>query len=125
MAVTSSKRARVTLPTDEQILIEREFDAPKDLVYQAYTTPDLVKRWWHANRGEVTLVEMTPVCRSTDWRQPVVVPDDSENGRPPSLGHDPVGFQVAKPGPPAGRPGRRCGHDRARGRQAGPRHRLG
>jgi uncharacterized protein YndB with AHSA1/START domain len=58
MAVTSSKRARLTLPTDEQILIEREFDAPKDLVYRAFTTPELVKRWWHANRGEVTLVEI-------------------------------------------------------------------
>lgn len=58
MAVTSSKRAMVTLPTDEQILIEREFDAPKHLVYKAYTTPELVKRWWHANRGEVRLVEI-------------------------------------------------------------------
>jgi len=29
----------VTLPTDEQILITREFDAPKHLVYTAWTTP--------------------------------------------------------------------------------------
>jgi uncharacterized protein YndB with AHSA1/START domain len=58
MAVTSNNRATVTLPTDEQILIEREFDAPKHLVYKAYTTPELVARWWHAKRGEVTLVEI-------------------------------------------------------------------
>ena len=58
MTVTSSKRATVTLPTDEQILIEREFDAPRELVYKAYTTPELVKRWWHAKRGEVTSVEI-------------------------------------------------------------------
>jgi uncharacterized protein YndB with AHSA1/START domain len=58
MTLTSSSRAKVTLPTDEQILIEREFEAPRHLVYQAYTTPDLVKRWWHANRGEVTSVEI-------------------------------------------------------------------
>ena len=58
MAVTSNKRATVSLPTDEQILIEREFDAPKHLVYNAYTTPELVKQWWHANRGEVTSVEI-------------------------------------------------------------------
>jgi hypothetical protein len=31
MTVTSN-RAAVTLPTDEQILIEREFDAPRELV---------------------------------------------------------------------------------------------
>jgi uncharacterized protein YndB with AHSA1/START domain len=58
MAVTSSGTATVTLPADEQILITREFDAPKDLVYKAFTTPELVKRWWSANRGEVTIVEI-------------------------------------------------------------------
>ena len=57
-AVTSSGTATVTLPTDEQILITREFAAPKHLVYKAWTTPELVKRWWHANRGEVTIAEI-------------------------------------------------------------------
>ena len=56
--VTSSGTATVTLPTDEQILITREFDAPKHLVYRAWTTPELVKRWWSANRGEVTIAEI-------------------------------------------------------------------
>jgi uncharacterized protein YndB with AHSA1/START domain len=56
VAVTSSATA-VTLPTDEQILITREFEVPKHLVYKAWTTPDLIKRWWSANRGEVTIVE--------------------------------------------------------------------
>jgi uncharacterized protein YndB with AHSA1/START domain len=67
MAVTSSNRAKVTLPTDEQILITREFDAPRDLVYRAYTTPELVRRWWHANRGEVTLIEIDLRVGGT-WR---------------------------------------------------------
>jgi uncharacterized protein YndB with AHSA1/START domain len=48
----------LTLPTDEQILITREFDAPKHLVYKAWTTPELVKRWWNAKRGEVTIAEI-------------------------------------------------------------------
>ena len=43
MAMTSSGSAVVTLPTDTEILITREFDAPKHLVYRAYTEPDLVK----------------------------------------------------------------------------------
>jgi uncharacterized protein YndB with AHSA1/START domain len=55
---TSSGTATVTLPTDEQILITREFDAPKHLVYKAFTTPELVRRWWHANRGEMTVAEI-------------------------------------------------------------------
>jgi uncharacterized protein YndB with AHSA1/START domain len=56
--MTSSGPAQVTLPTDEQILITREFDAPKHLVYKAWTTPELVERWWHANRGKVTLIDI-------------------------------------------------------------------
>jgi uncharacterized protein YndB with AHSA1/START domain len=58
MAVTSSGTATVTLPSDDQILITREFDAPKDLVYKAYTTPELVRRWWSGERGEMTLCEI-------------------------------------------------------------------
>jgi uncharacterized protein YndB with AHSA1/START domain len=42
--MTSSGTATVTLPTDTEILITREFDAPRHLVYRAWTTPDLVKR---------------------------------------------------------------------------------
>jgi uncharacterized protein YndB with AHSA1/START domain len=69
--VTSNRTATVTLPTDEQILITREFDAPRDLVYRAWTTPELVERWWHANRGEVTLVEIDLRVGGT-WRYVMV-----------------------------------------------------
>jgi uncharacterized protein YndB with AHSA1/START domain len=58
MAMTSSGTAAVTLPSDTQILITREFAAPKHLVYKAWTTPELIKRWWSANRGEVTIAEV-------------------------------------------------------------------
>jgi uncharacterized protein YndB with AHSA1/START domain len=58
MPVTSSRKATLTLPTDEQILITREFAAPRDLVFRAWTTPELVRRWWHANRGRVTVAEI-------------------------------------------------------------------
>jgi uncharacterized protein YndB with AHSA1/START domain len=50
--------AVVTLPTDTQILISREFDAPRHLIWKAWTTPELVKRWWHANRGTVTQADI-------------------------------------------------------------------
>jgi uncharacterized protein YndB with AHSA1/START domain len=73
MAV-SSGTATVTLPTDEQILITREFDAPKELVYKAFTTPELVKRWWHANRGEVTLVQID-LRVGGRWRYVMVTTD--------------------------------------------------
>jgi uncharacterized protein YndB with AHSA1/START domain len=57
-AMTGSGTAKVTLPTDEQILITREFDAPRHLVYKAWTTPELVKRWWSGGHGEVTIAEI-------------------------------------------------------------------
>jgi uncharacterized protein YndB with AHSA1/START domain len=53
MAAATSGTAKVTLPTDTQILITREFDAPKHLVYKAYTTPELVSRWWPGRRGKM------------------------------------------------------------------------
>ncbi len=43
-----------TLPSDNEILIARDFDAPADLLFRAWTTPDLVKRWWAGDRGKVT-----------------------------------------------------------------------
>ena len=57
-AMTTSGTAKVTLPTDEQILITREFDAPRHLVYRAWTTPELVMRWWSGGHGEVTVAEI-------------------------------------------------------------------
>ena len=77
MAVTSSGTATVTLPTDRQILITREFDAPKHLVYRAWTTPELVKRWWHANRGEATIAEIDLRVGGA-WRYVMVTPDGVE-----------------------------------------------
>ena len=58
VAAASKGTAVVTLPTNTQILIMREFDAPKHLVYKAWTTPELIKRWWSANRGEVTVADV-------------------------------------------------------------------
>ena len=38
--------ATVTLPSDTEILISREFDAPRELVWQALTSPSHLLRWW-------------------------------------------------------------------------------
>jgi len=48
----------VTLPADDQILIEREFAAPARLVWRAVTEPDLVRQWCHAGRSEMTACEI-------------------------------------------------------------------
>jgi uncharacterized protein YndB with AHSA1/START domain len=78
-AATSSGTASVTLPADDQILITREFAAPKELVYKAFTTPELVKRWWHARRGEVRVAEID-LRVGGKWRYVMVTDDGVEVG---------------------------------------------
>jgi uncharacterized protein YndB with AHSA1/START domain len=76
-AVTSSGKAVVTLPTDKQIRIRREFDAPRHLVYRASTEPELIKRWWAGKRGEVTSVDHD-VRVGGRWRNVMVTNDGLE-----------------------------------------------
>jgi uncharacterized protein YndB with AHSA1/START domain len=37
---------QVTMPTDNEIVMTREFDAPRQLVYDAFSKPELLKRWF-------------------------------------------------------------------------------
>ena len=78
-ARAGSGAATVTLPTDDRILITREFDAPRHLVYRAWTTPELVRRWWNAKRGEVTICEID-LRVGGDWRYVMVTEDGFEVG---------------------------------------------
>ena len=79
MTVSSSPRAILSLPTDEEILVTREFAAPRHLVFEAWTTPELVERWWQANRGRVTLVEID-LRVGGKWRYVMVADDGMEVG---------------------------------------------
>ena len=36
---------KLTLPTDREVELTRDFDAPRTLVYDAMTKPELIKRW--------------------------------------------------------------------------------
>lgn len=76
-AVANNGTAVVTLPTDTQILITRDFDAPPHLVYQAWTTPELIKRWWSAKRGAVTVADVDLRVGGM-WRWVMVTEDGFE-----------------------------------------------
>ena len=58
MGTTTSGTAKVTLPAGNQILITREFNAPRRLVWRAYTEPELIKRWWSGEHGTVDSAEV-------------------------------------------------------------------
>jgi uncharacterized protein YndB with AHSA1/START domain len=36
----------LSLPTDLEIVMTREFDAPRELIFRAYTEPELIPKWW-------------------------------------------------------------------------------
>jgi uncharacterized protein YndB with AHSA1/START domain len=70
--------AIVTLPSDTEILITRQFDAPAELVFKAYTTPELVRRWWGFETSEWLVCDVDLRVGGT-WRY-VVRDDDYEVG---------------------------------------------
>ena len=78
-SVARKGTAVVTLPTDTEILITREFDAPRHLVYRAWTTPELIKRWWPANRGVGTVADVD-LRVGGRWRWVMVTHDGVEVG---------------------------------------------
>ncbi len=55
--MTHTGKAEVTLPADDQIKVVREFDAPADLVYRAFTDSELIPKWWGARRSSMTVEE--------------------------------------------------------------------
>jgi uncharacterized protein YndB with AHSA1/START domain len=77
VTITNSGTAKLTLRGDTEIHITREFDAPRNLVYKAVTTPELVKRWWNAKRGEVSIAEID-LREGGKWRYVMVSPEGME-----------------------------------------------
>jgi len=47
MSATTNKLA-VTKPSDFEIVLTREFNAPRSLVFEAFTKPEHVSQWWPA-----------------------------------------------------------------------------
>jgi len=42
----AASRTRVERTSDVDLVVRRTFDAPARLVFQAWSTPDLFRRWW-------------------------------------------------------------------------------
>ena len=52
------KGARVTLPSDREIVITRAFDAPRTVVFDAWTKAEHVAQWWDPSRVPLALCEI-------------------------------------------------------------------
>ena len=58
MAAKTKNVLKVTLPNDTDILFEREFDAPRELVWRAMSDPELFKQWWGPREQEIISIDM-------------------------------------------------------------------
>lgn len=53
-SIDRSGSAVVTLPSEDEIRIEREFEAPAELVFDVWTKPEHVRNWWGYPEHEMT-----------------------------------------------------------------------
>jgi uncharacterized protein YndB with AHSA1/START domain len=53
--------------TDREYVMSRVFDAPRDLVFKAYTDPEIVPQWW-GQRASTTIVDKSDVRTGGSWR---------------------------------------------------------
>jgi uncharacterized protein YndB with AHSA1/START domain len=58
MNQTSSATPTLTLPSEREIVMTRVFNAPRELVFKAYTDPELIPRWWGPRRYTTTVDKM-------------------------------------------------------------------
>ena len=57
-SAANSDSFEVTTPSEQEIRLRRLFDAPRQLVFEAMTKPEHVKRWW----GRLGEGYSVPVC---------------------------------------------------------------
>ena len=69
--------AVVTLPSDLEIQIVRHFDAPAQLVYEVWTTPEHIRNWWGYPEHPMTVCEMDLRVGGT-YRFAAEIPDFGE-----------------------------------------------
>ena len=67
MSQKSSSASTLTLPSDREIVMERVFNAPREIVFKAYTDPNLIPRWW-GPRKYTTTVDRMDVRVGGAWR---------------------------------------------------------
>jgi uncharacterized protein YndB with AHSA1/START domain len=68
----------LTLPSERELVITHEFNAPRKLVYEALTTPEHVKNWYGPRVMKMVSCEMD-VRVGGKWRFVTLAPDGSEH----------------------------------------------
>jgi uncharacterized protein YndB with AHSA1/START domain len=75
--VAEPKRSPLVDTSDREIILSRVFDAPRELVWDAWTDPKKIVRWWGPN-GFTTTIEVMDVRPGGEWRHVMHGPDGTD-----------------------------------------------
>lgn len=78
MATTTNGPATLTFPSDTELLITRTFNAPRDLVFAAWTKPEHVRNWYGGKGANMTTCEID-LRVGGQWRYVITAPDGTEH----------------------------------------------
>lgn len=67
MSSAAANTLTITTPSDTEIVLTRQFNAPRELVFRVITDPALVSRWW-GPRNTNTRVDRMEVRQGGAWR---------------------------------------------------------
>jgi uncharacterized protein YndB with AHSA1/START domain len=73
---------QLTTPSDREIVMSRTFDAPRELVFEAWTKPEHVRHWWGLRSAKMLVCE-AEVRPGGSWRY---VTADSDGHEVPFTG---------------------------------------
>jgi uncharacterized protein YndB with AHSA1/START domain len=76
---TGSRELRVTTPSDREIVMEREFDAPRELVFRAHSSCEHMSKWWGPRKYETVACEID-FRPGGKWRMVHRGPEGDEHG---------------------------------------------
>jgi uncharacterized protein YndB with AHSA1/START domain len=79
MAQAEAKKLVVTLPSEREIRMTRTFDAPRHLVFEAFTKAEHIARWWGRHGDELVIDAFEPRPGGR-WRIVSRGADGSEHG---------------------------------------------
>ena len=79
MTTMNTFKAKINTPSDRELVITREFNAPAALVYEALTKPEHVREWYGLRAMKMTVCDID-LRVGGRWRYVVQGPDGTEHG---------------------------------------------
>ena len=74
---STDNRLKPEIISDTEVTMHRTFDAPRELVFRAFSEPELVAKWW-GQRSSTTIVETYDFRVGGNWRMIQRTPDGQE-----------------------------------------------